>query len=1297
MKISKKQLFGKIGSLIGSMHGGGMTGRVFNLIGKELGDRLDKKDNIKYVKPAKEKKEKIPKEAKEAKESVVIHKHKYINNKGEKHVHKNKKIEITQIKEKQINVTKKEIDLVKHFSVNQNSFISYGSVIKELYGICKIDGKLLCITEIREKLEAREEQKFTKSQELKSVKTINQKTFFTDVAISICAGEIHDIHRIWIDDEIVDLAQENLKFRLYKGSEDQEPDSALSAFYKENTTAFRGLCYIVIEDFPLSFYGNIPDFSFEVLKKPNIISDHSVENMVKSMVIIPGSGEFVYDTKVQEKEYLANAENNIIVNKKINSHNFKKIPNSIYSLDNLQFVCPKIDYVSVVVCWFGNSLNIANCDILPYVENEVDNTRYSEDWRSGGYTRENAKIISKDSFGNPNYGGTVNDQSLIRYVREIKDRGLKVLLYPMFLLDIEGKPWRGHVTGNYSDVENFFNKETGYNKFITHYARLLGNDIDALVIGSELKGITKIKNDNNNDNNNLFPSVLELKKLATNIKNICPNTLISYAADWSEYHHTDGGWRHLDTLWMDQNIDFIGIDAYFPLTNSLNSDISIDDIKHGWESGECYDYYLDGNQKRELSADWALKNIKHWWENYHYNPNGTRTEWLPRAKKIWFTEFGFPSIDKSTNKPNVFYNPNCSDGGAPTNSSSEIDNKIQREAIRATLEYFKDSQMIEKMFLWCWDARPYPIWPHSKIWSDGNLWSRGHWVNGKFSNFTLGDLILDVCIKSGITKECVDVSDLDEPLYGFLLEKDLTGSELINLLRCSYFFDIVHDENKIRFTKRGKKSSICIKKENLLQLKNLAYIESEFLSDKDLLSQSYIKFLDIAYDYEYKTKFSNLSYSPNNKIKGFCMPIVMESSVAKNLANVILKNSRSENCIFRFITTQIFKNIIPSDVIEIEIEYSKFLVRVTEISLLSNYQMIITCVLEDLSVYKIKTIETDSSHYLLSGESTAAEEEYESSEIDLCFLDAPFLPFLPNTSIAYNYLYVAFSSQNNVQMLLSSSDQTEYFDKRILLDKNTAIGKVLSFENKGFVSHFFEDRKSHFLIQTKANLEVGEKDCIYSGSYALVGREVITFSKTELLSSENCFNVYKISLFTRGCFISEKYINNHKIGENFVLLENITAISLRKSVRNIYYKIFSTAKKINISDYPKKLATPILRDFAINRNNIIIRWFDRPRGIDEWDLDCCANDSKKFIIQIHKKQNTIREEIIREENDKKLVFKKTINLGPSTFIDSSYFLKIDKYDLELEDISAKFLVSIISFTEDCIKSEPLVFEFNLKN
>nr|WP_284525157.1 glycoside hydrolase TIM-barrel-like domain-containing protein [Orientia tsutsugamushi] len=65
--------------------------------------------------------------------------------------------------------------------------------------------------------------------------------------------------------------------------------------------------------------------------------------------------------------------------------------------------------------------------------------------------------------------------------------------------------------------------------------------------------------------------------------------LVSYAADWSEYHHidtNDGYYYHLDPLWACDTIDFVGIDAYFPLTHTQDSNITIEEIKHGWESGE---------------------------------------------------------------------------------------------------------------------------------------------------------------------------------------------------------------------------------------------------------------------------------------------------------------------------------------------------------------------------------------------------------------------------------------------------------------------------------------------------------------------------------------------------------------------------------------------------------------------------------------------------------------------------------------------------------------------------------------
>ena len=49
--------------------------------------------------------------------------------------------------------------------------------------------------------------------------------------------------------------------------------------------------------------------------------------------------------------------------------------------------------------------------------------------------------------------------------------------------------------------------------------------------------------------------------------------LVTYAADWSEYfgHQPDDGsgdvYFHLDPLWANEEIDFIGIDNYMPLSD----------------------------------------------------------------------------------------------------------------------------------------------------------------------------------------------------------------------------------------------------------------------------------------------------------------------------------------------------------------------------------------------------------------------------------------------------------------------------------------------------------------------------------------------------------------------------------------------------------------------------------------------------------------------------------------------------------------------------------------------------------
>ncbi|MBY0355118.1 MAG: glycoside hydrolase TIM-barrel-like domain-containing protein, partial [Rickettsiales bacterium] len=285
-----------------------------------------------------------------------------------------------------------------------------------------------------------------------------------------------------------------------------------------------------------------------------------------------------------------------------------------------------------------------------------------------------------------------------------------MLLLPLFFMEVANKPWRGRVTGTATAVDNFFGKTNGYNAFITHYANLCAGRIDGFAIGSEMIGLTKVMG----TPAGVFPAVNRLVTLAGTVRSILGGSVkLTYAADWSEYHHEANGWYNLDPLWASPNIDVIGIDGYFPLTDEPQSGITLEKIMAGWTSGEGYDWYYTDEartQKAPLAPAYAWKNIGWFWSQPHVNPNGTTTAWVPASKKIWFTEYGFPSVDGATNQPNVFYDPSSSESFFPRFSRGQVDFRAQRLGIAATEAVWGSSSMVERRFLWTWDARPYPFY-----------------------------------------------------------------------------------------------------------------------------------------------------------------------------------------------------------------------------------------------------------------------------------------------------------------------------------------------------------------------------------------------------------------------------------------------------------------------------------------------------------------------------------------------------------------------------------------------------------
>jgi hypothetical protein len=495
---------------------------------------------------------------------------------------------------------------------------------------------------------------------------------------------------------------------------------------------------------------------------PNsIVFSKLLLEQVKGVNLIPGSGEFVYDTLLQNE---TKGDLNLPIN--YHQHNSS---DAVLSIKQLKEQYKQIKWIAIIVSWFGNSTDTEKCLIYPAVEALDEDNCFKPNWCVAGIARDQAWLVSKDYNGNPNYGGTPDDVGLIRYLDFLRQEGFKILFYPMIFLDVPNKPWRGHLTGTYQSVDTFFTKNSGYNHFILHYANLVKDKVDGFIIGSELTGLTKVSDELGN-----YPAVQQFIKLAGKVKNILgAEIIITYAADWSEYHHANDGMRPLDELWASDFIDVVGIDAYFPITNALRSNIDANLIFNGWTEGEGYQYYYDGNRnKHQLSNDWAWKDLAHWWQSEHYDSKGQKTKWQPKQKKIWFTEFGFPSIDKATNQPNTFFNPECIDGGVPKFSDGSVDYDIQKKALVASLMLIADLPFIENSFVWCFDARAYPTFPLGNIWSDNHLWPYGHWLNGKHDLFSSGNIRLIEDLK---------VPNLTVVCNNLFIDKSIEAQDLIYL------------------------------------------------------------------------------------------------------------------------------------------------------------------------------------------------------------------------------------------------------------------------------------------------------------------------------------------------------------------------------------------------------------------------------------------------------------------------------------------------------------------------------------
>ncbi len=215
--------------------------------------------------------------------------------------------------------------------------------------------------------------------------------------------------------------------------------------------------------------------------------------------------------------------------------------------------------------------------------------------------------------------------SLIKMARE---NGLNVMLKPHVW--VRGERWAGDFTLDNEDKWIIW--ESDFKNYILHQAKIADSlGVELFCIGTEYRVPARERPD-------FWKSLIKEVRKEYSGK-------ITYASNWDNYQNIS---------WWDE-VDYIGIDAYFPLVEGVQP--TIKEIEKGWKP-----------VSREL-AEFSKK-----WD-----------------KQILFTEYGFQSIDGAAGKH-----------WEVNKETEKVNDKIQADAYEATFKVMMDQDWYAGGFFWKW-------------------------------------------------------------------------------------------------------------------------------------------------------------------------------------------------------------------------------------------------------------------------------------------------------------------------------------------------------------------------------------------------------------------------------------------------------------------------------------------------------------------------------------------------------------------------------------------------------------------
>ena len=396
----------------------------------------------------------------------------------------------------------------------------------------------------------------------------------------------------------------------------------------------------------------------------------------------------------------------------------------------------------------------------------------------------------------------------------------------------------------------------------------------------------------------------------------------------------------------------------------------------------------------------------------------------------------------------------------------------------------------------------------------------------------LGQAVLDICLRSGLTASQVDVSRLvGQSIIGYVCGRVSTGQQCLQPLATAYFFDGVEVDGKLTFIPRGQESCMDIPEADLGLLEDHAEYTEGVGQEQDLPREVQVTYADPAISYQQAKQERRRSVKvvkTRNHVV-YELPMALEADTALQIAEKSVYLSYLERRPITFnLWKALYNMLVPTDVIRFTGRGVTQQVRIQRASQGAGRTMAITSVSEMPKVYLSQALAGHSS----PGTGGPAPLLV---PVTLLLFDLPLLADSDSNASGTGYYFgVTAPAGFTKAQLYASSDGTEF------ATEGPVIGSALSY---GVALNTLGAPASPWALDSVNTLQVRlvagsfasatQSQLIEQGvNFLLVGSEVIQFETAEQQTDGS----WILSGLLRGRRGTDSNCGSHVASENVILL-----------------------------------------------------------------------------------------------------------------------------------------------------------------